>query len=148
MAANPPRKVSFGLGSGYFGGGRKLIKTFSVTRSWKKFAFSVPLKPASDNAYFFVMETSGGGVVFLDAVSLRPGNEDVYEPAALAEVGFLRNHIRPIVYKGDKATLFLCAVNHAPTNAETTVVSTDYWGREQQLDSFQIAAGDHASAPK
>lgn len=143
MAASPARKVAFGVGSGYFGSGKAILETVSVSRAWKKYYFSFQSQPFPDSACFFFMQTSGKGAVFIDAVSLRHGNGSEYEPGALAEVGFLRDRMRPVVFQGSGGEMVVRAVNHGAAVAEAVVSSTDYWGREEQLYTTSIEPGGH-----
>lgn len=141
IAASSPRQVTFGLASGYLGTGFKAVNTVSVGKRWKKYTISTQLEPAPDNAYYFFLETSGKGLVFLDGISLRHGGQADYEPAASAEIGFLRQQSPPIVYQGSEAALSIRCVNHAADAAMVAVAATDFWGNEIELIRIKVDAG-------
>lgn len=138
IAADEPRKVTFGLAGGYLGKGFKPAKTVAVGKRWKRYALKTQLAPAADDSYYFFLETSGKGAVTLDGISLYQGNRAHYESAMPAEIGFIREQSPAVVYQESSATVALQCANHAANDAVVAVTAENYWGNQTDLDRFSI----------
>jgi hypothetical protein len=147
IAADPPRQVTVGLGSGYFRDGRKTNKHFSASKRWRKISFSAILPPSPDDRYYFVLQTDGKGRLFLDAIALRAGNSSEYIPASKAEVGFSRQKSKKLFFKAENITLNFRAINYSKEKAELKIWSTDFWGETDLLATTSLEGGKGRDLP-
>ena len=141
LASDRPKKISVGLGSGYFQFGRKDARTFTCSEKWQKISFPVSIKPAPENLYYFILETTGMGVVKLDGISLCYGSQDDCKPGNNVETGFARRNQKTVFYPDDAVKIKLYTVNHSGAEAELKVCSVDFRGKKQFLLAEKIDAG-------
>ena len=122
----PGRQVSLNITTG-FGDRANQGRDVIVGTSWKRYELSAML---SSDRYHLVMETTGQGSIYVDAVQIVASDSDHFQFSQPVEIGFTRTGRVPLFYSDEQVDLQFCmtAYVHVENPLTVRVVSTDIFG--------------------
>lgn len=134
IAAETERSVSIGLGHGTLQNGEIERQHVQIGHSWKRYRRTIQLKPAPENAYYFIFESNGAGTLWLDEICLSDVDSSDYQPRRPIEIGFKREG-QPTIFDGTEEIKASVLISALPTEdqARLKIRSIDYFNNRQIL---------------
>ncbi len=144
-AADKPRNVSIGVGSGYIGQGARFSKEVELTREWKRYSISAILPSTREDAYYVLLETVGEGNIWLDGIQLEEGEVTPFAAHNPVEIGLKREEDTAFYDVGGHVKLGAVVSSYESGGAfSVSIKSLDYYGKKTDLwhEDMQLAAND------